>query len=384
ICISPDGSTIYAITDNTGGTSGPSGTTSVSIENPGVIVKIRYLNCLDDDGDGICNADDICPGFDDTADSDSDGVSDCIDLEIPSPCPLDVDANGVSNDDDDDGVPNCLDICPGFDDNLDTDLDGVSDCIDLEIPSPCPLDVDANGVSNDDDNDGIPNCLDETCTFLSISFAINPLTHLGSGSSSTTQPLPSNSQDISFTISGIDAVENGKPSSRYTEQVDVSYIDENGTTQFYGTFLGTISSTAFIDIPGTVQSIIVTLSDALNNNAGAALSINFSPINYCDLTPSGSKTALEGSKKSSIATSYESPIKIYPNPASSDLHIDNTNAKKITNFYMYNVTGQLVNSTVLKSDTQKIDISNLPKGLYLIKVMDINKNTITIKRIVKN
>ena len=384
ICISPDGSTIYAITDNTGGTSGPSGTTSVSIENPGVIVKIRYVNCPDDDGDGICNADDICPGFDDTADSDSDGVSDCIDLEIPSPCPLDVDASGVSNDDDNDGVANCLDICPGFDDNLDTDLDGVSDCIDLEIPSPCPLDVDANGVSNDDDNDGIPNCLDETCTFSAISFAVNPLTHLGTGSSSTSQPLPPNSQDISFTISGIDAVENGKPSSRFTEQVDVFFIDENGTTQFYDTFLGTNSSTASIDIPGVIQSIIVTLSDALNNNSGATLSINFSPINYCDLAPSGSKTALEGSKKSSITSSYESPIKIYPNPASSNLHIDNTNAEKITNFYMYNVTGQLVNSTVLKNNKQIIDVSDLAKGLYLIRVVDKNKNTIVIKQIIIN
>ena len=42
IAIDPDGITIYAITDNSGGTSGPSGTSSVSIQNPGVVMKIQY------------------------------------------------------------------------------------------------------------------------------------------------------------------------------------------------------------------------------------------------------------------------------------------------------------------------------------------------------
>jgi PQQ-dependent dehydrogenase (s-GDH family) len=42
VALDPDGVTIYAITDNSGGTSGPSGTTAVTIMNPGVIVKIQY------------------------------------------------------------------------------------------------------------------------------------------------------------------------------------------------------------------------------------------------------------------------------------------------------------------------------------------------------
>lgn len=43
IALDPDGITFYAITDNSGGTSGPSGTSSVSIENPGVVMKIQYV-----------------------------------------------------------------------------------------------------------------------------------------------------------------------------------------------------------------------------------------------------------------------------------------------------------------------------------------------------
>lgn len=43
VAISPDGLTIYAVTDNSGGTSGPSSGTGVSIENGGTIVKIEYV-----------------------------------------------------------------------------------------------------------------------------------------------------------------------------------------------------------------------------------------------------------------------------------------------------------------------------------------------------
>ena len=42
VAISPDGLTIYAVTDNSGGTSGPSSGSGVSIENGGTIIKIQY------------------------------------------------------------------------------------------------------------------------------------------------------------------------------------------------------------------------------------------------------------------------------------------------------------------------------------------------------
>ncbi|WP_298955220.1 PQQ-dependent sugar dehydrogenase [uncultured Nonlabens sp.] len=42
MAISPDGSTIYAVTDSSGSTSGPSGSSSLGIANPGVVFKIEY------------------------------------------------------------------------------------------------------------------------------------------------------------------------------------------------------------------------------------------------------------------------------------------------------------------------------------------------------
>ena len=121
----------------------------------------------DSDGDGVCDALDVCQDGDDTADADLDGVADACDV-----CPVDnpddsdgdgfcdsvdfcfgndaigdVDGDGVCDDldlcpfdnpDDSglDGVCDSLDICPIGDDRLDTDLDGVADACDL-----CPFDA---------------------------------------------------------------------------------------------------------------------------------------------------------------------------------------------------------------------------------------------------
>ena len=57
---------------------------------------------------------DLCPGFDDHADIDADGMPDGCD-------PVD------NRDDDHDGVINPNDICVGFDDHADIDADGTPD-----------------------------------------------------------------------------------------------------------------------------------------------------------------------------------------------------------------------------------------------------------------
>ncbi|UWX56603.1 hypothetical protein NYZ99_12660 [Maribacter litopenaei] len=104
-------------------------------------------NRLDTDQDGVPDCSDKCPGYDDnldtdgdgtpdcmdncddTVDTDGDGIADCYDEEIDSPCPDNVNANGVSMDTDLDGVPDCLDKCPGYDDAMDSDGDGTPDCL---------------------------------------------------------------------------------------------------------------------------------------------------------------------------------------------------------------------------------------------------------------
>ena len=85
---------------------------------------------VDSDGDGVDNSQDICPGFDDSIDVDSDGIPDgCDDI-------LDSDGDGISDD---------LDVCSGFDDTIDVDDDGIADGCDSLIDS------DGDGVSDDVD-----------------------------------------------------------------------------------------------------------------------------------------------------------------------------------------------------------------------------------------
>jgi hypothetical protein len=102
----------------------------------------------DSDNDGVPDAEDVCPGFDDTLDSDEDGVPDGCDI-----CPgyddePDADFDGVpdgcdrcdefddSIDTDDDGAPDECDVCQGFDDGVDSDGDGVPDGCDDRSTAP--------------------------------------------------------------------------------------------------------------------------------------------------------------------------------------------------------------------------------------------------------
>lgn len=73
-------------------------------------------------------------------------------------------------------------------------------------------------------------------------------------------------------------------------------------------------------------------------------------------------------------------IKIYPNPIKgNDLFIKTT---QITQIKIYNIIGKLVLSKILNSSNNKVDISKLDKGVYLIKI--VSQNKITTKKVIKS
>tara|TARA_B100001996_G_scaffold379303_1_gene364849 strand:- start:750 stop:3560 length:2811 start_codon:yes stop_codon:yes gene_type:complete len=141
----------------------------------------------DSDADGISDDIDLCPGYDDTIDLDSDGIpDDCdplmdddqdgvendLDLCIGHDDTIDFDFDGIPDgcdsiiDSDGDGVSNDLDECEGYDDSIDVDLDGIPDGCDAAF------DNDGDGISNSEDEceghddsidldfDGIPDGCD--------------------------------------------------------------------------------------------------------------------------------------------------------------------------------------------------------------------------------
>jgi len=121
------------------------------------IAEVEFPLCEssnDDDGDGVPDDQDMCPGFDDNIDADGDFIPDDCDAcpidpendvdgdgicEVDDICPLDPD-----NDADGDGICGDIDFCP-LDSANDVDGDGV--CGDVDI---CPLDP-----ANDGDGDGV-------------------------------------------------------------------------------------------------------------------------------------------------------------------------------------------------------------------------------------
>ena len=58
---------------------------------------------------------------------------------------------------------------------------------------------------------------------------------------------------------------------------------------------------------------------------------------------------------------------VYPNPASDFISI-HQNQNKNSRSYIYNIKGELVSYKQLTHREDKINVSNLPKGTYIIKV----------------
>lgn len=117
---------------------------------------------------------------------------------------------------------------------------------------------------------------------FTLPFPDNPLTHTGTGSNTTSLSLPSESQDISFDISGISQKTNGPTSKHYTELVTVNYVNGTGNSITYGTFSAASVSSASISIAGAVQSVSVSLEDALDGNSGTSqMSVSFTDVSYC-------------------------------------------------------------------------------------------------------
>ena len=207
----------------------------------------------DADSDGVCDANDQCPNFDDsligTACDDGDACT--INDTVGSDCAC----AGTFADADNDGVCDANDICPGGDDTVDTDGDGIPDFCDTP---------------------------DGGCTNVTNSFSNNPLTHSGNGSSSTTLSFSGTHQDVSFTISSINQKLNGQGAKRYIELVTVTYVDGNGITQLYGTFSGADVSSVVVDIAGVVQSVTVTLEDIYDGSTTSNMFVDFTTVASCE------------------------------------------------------------------------------------------------------
>ena len=108
-----------------------------------------------------------------------------------------------------------------------------------------------------------------------------------------------------------------------------------------------------------------TVANAVNGNGNAS----------GDGTGSGQFTFLRD-RSSSVENITQQDITVYPNPVSNILNIESPNA--ISEIVLFNLNGKQIHSSSL----EKIDLSPLDSGIYLLKVKTQSGNSFT-KRIIK-
>ncbi len=206
--------------------------------------------------------------------------------------PVEYCSTGPCTDSDGDGVCDEADICPGGDDRIDSDGDGIPDFCDTA------------------------GCQAET-----YNFAVNPLTHQGTGQNQVAYVFAGVVANVQFSISGLNATVSGKPTLRFAEQVQVTYVDGNGLSQVYGIFSGANQSSVEVSITGNVQSVTVILRDGYSGNSGSnSMSVNLSAISACPLALVKLMPVASAAKAAGIPEISKS--RVYPNPAQEQAIVD--------------------------------------------------------------
>lgn len=82
----------------------------------------------------------------------------------------------------------------------------------------------------------------------------------------------------------------------------------------------------------------------------------------------GSYTLVLCSTSGIEESNAQNVISLYPNPAENSIQIEYTQTNGIENYFIYDAFGKIVQQGVLLSGNEKIDISNLPKGIFILSV----------------
>lgn len=148
-----------------------------------------------------------------------------------------------------------------------------------------------DGVDANTANDGVNKSFEYILNYCECiaevgNFPVSVLTRpSGTGSVSTTFTLPANSQDVSFSVSDMNAILSGERNVRFVEKVLVTYRNQNNILITQGTYNGDIRKGFNVSIPASVSpkviSVTITLSNGMSTFYSSILSISISPVNYC-------------------------------------------------------------------------------------------------------
>ena len=78
----------------------------------------------------------------------------------------------------------------------------------------------------------------------------------------------------------------------------------------------------------------------------------------------------------------EIPVKVYPNPFTSEITVDLGNFEKVVEAALYNTTGQIVRNFKLSDPLNRIHLTECKSGIYYLRINN-PENPQTIKIIKK-
>ena len=135
--------------------------------------------------------------------------------------------------------------------------------------------------------------------------------------------------------------------------------------------------------PSDEESIVLTIPHGTNLGKYYILVVADATNVISETDENNNTSCLQIFIKSAVAvqeTTLQNKIKIFPNPATSNLQLDIDPAIKISHIEFINSLGQSIKH--ISNPKRELDISDLPEGVYFIKLVDSRQQT-AIYRIVK-
>ena len=99
------------------------------------------------------------------------------------------------------------------------------------------------------------------------------------------------------------------------------------------------------------------------------------------------KITFNAAANSSVATSNTqinqlNPPKVFPNPATEYIYL-NDEAEQVNHIEVYNVVGRKMQSLKVNNSNERYNISLLPRGIYMIRMLDKQGHIVRTQRISK-
>ncbi len=76
-------------------------------------------------------------------------------------------------------------------------------------------------------------------------------------------------------------------------------------------------------------------------------------------------------------------VSLYPNPTTDFINIALTGVNNGYSINVYSVTGQIVKSETYTSQENRLQVSDLSDGMYLLEIIDTDSSTRTVRRFIK-